>query len=128
MSFLKNIFGTNETNKGVSKIAWRQLTDLGQLNEINIESGARPVVIFKHSTTCHISRAALKQFENEFDYTDGFTLYFLDLLAYRGVSNEVATRFEVVHQSPQLLVIKAGKAVYSASHESIAAAALGQFV
>jgi bacillithiol system protein YtxJ len=45
---------------------WNALTDLEQLNEI-ISSSEKPVVIFKHSTRCSISRMALKQFENEFD-------------------------------------------------------------
>ena len=51
-------------------------------------------------------------------------LYFLDLLAHRSISNEVAERFGVVHQSPQLIVIKDGKAVYDASHSDIDAEAL----
>ena len=128
MSFFKNMFGTKEENKSVSKVGWIQLTDLGQLNEIVDSSTDKVVVIFKHSTRCSISRMVLKQFENEFDLQDKVVPYFLDLLEHRDISNEIATRFEVQHQSPQLIVIKDGKAVYNASHESIDAEKLEQFV
>jgi bacillithiol system protein YtxJ len=48
---------------------------------------------------------ALKQFENEFDLSDKVTPY-LDLIAHREISNGIASRFGVMHQSPQLLLIK----------------------
>ena len=85
------------------------LTDLAQLDEMVAESTEKPVVVFKHSTRCGVSRMVLKQFENEFDLHDEITPYFLDLLAHRTISNEIAKRFDVFHQSPQLIVIKDGK-------------------
>lgn len=120
MSFFKNIFGDNETPKQQEvKINWENLTDLNQLGEIIFNSNEKPVVIFKHSTRCSISRMALKQFENEFALQDKVTPYFLDLITYREISNEIANRFGVQHQSPQILVIKDGKSVYDASHSDI---------
>ena len=119
MSIFNSIFGTSENNSNPSKINWVSLTDLGQLNEISQLSNEQPVVIFKHSTRCSISRMALKQFENEFDLSDKVTPYFLDLIAFRDISNEIASRFELVHQSPQLLLIVGGKSVYNVSHSSI---------
>jgi len=118
-------FGSSN-NKGTesSKIGWNDLTDLQQLNEIQQESNEKPVVIFKHSTRCSISRMALKQFENEFDLHKDVKPYFLDLIANRDVSNEIANRFQVVHQSPQILLIKDGKSVYDASHDRIDAVVL----
>ena len=89
------------------------------MNEIIELSNEKPVAIFKHSTRCSVSRMALKQFENEFNSPDSVETYFLDLIAYRDVSNEIATRFQVVHQSPQLVLIKEGKSVYNASHSDI---------
>jgi bacillithiol system protein YtxJ len=82
-------------------------------------SNEKPVVIFKHSTRCSVSRFALKQFENEFDLEDKVDAYFLDLLENRDISNAIATRFGVYHQSPQLLLIKEGKSVYDVSHSDI---------
>jgi bacillithiol system protein YtxJ len=125
MSFLQNIFGDSENkNTTAAKISWNNLTDLEQLNEIILLSNESPVLIFKHSTRCSVSRMALKQFEAESLQCNVFTQdkvtpYFLDLIAYRDISNEIATRFQVVHQSPQVLLIKKGKSVYDASHSDI---------
>ena len=125
MSFFKNIFnGSENQNETASKMNWSELTDLGQLNEIVTLSNEKPVAIFKHSTRCSVSRMALKQFENEFDFSDKVTPYFLDLIANRDVSNEIASRFGVQHQSPQLILIMGEKAVYNASHSDIDAAVL----
>lgn len=119
MSLFKNIFGSSNEESKASSIKWRPLTDIGQLNEIVHESVEKPVLIFKHSTRCGISRGVLRQFESDFDLEDEVTPYFLDLLNYRDVSNEITNRFGVEHQSPQLLLIINGKAIYNASHSDI---------
>jgi len=74
-----------------------------------------------------VSRMVLKQFENEYDVETlhcNVPTYFLDLLAHRDISNEIAARFNVFHQSPQLLLIKEGKSVYDVSHSDIDAVEL----
>ncbi|MGO4819129.1 bacillithiol system redox-active protein YtxJ [Flavobacterium sp. W22_SRS_FP1] len=125
MSFFKNIFsGSENQDNAASKMNWNELTAVEQLNEIITLSNEKPVAIFKHSTRCSVSRMALKQFENEFDFSDKVTPYFLDLIAYRDVSNEIMNRFGVQHQSPQLILIKEGKAIYSATHSDIDAGVL----
>ena len=119
MGLFSNVFGSSENqNKSNSTVNWIPLTDLSQLDEIVTLSNEKPVVIFKHSTRCSVSRFALKQFESEYDLTD-VDAYFLDLLEYRVISNEIASRFGVYHQSPQLLLIKEGKSVYDVSHSDI---------
>jgi bacillithiol system protein YtxJ len=125
MSVFSNIFGSSEEqDKLNSKVNWIPLTFLGQLDEIVAFSNEKPAVIFKHSTRCSVSRFALKQFENEFDLEDKVDAYFLDLLEHRDISNEIASRFGVYHQSPQLLLIKEGKSVYDVSHSDIDAGEL----
>ncbi|PWA05384.1 bacillithiol system redox-active protein YtxJ [Flavobacterium psychrotolerans] len=125
MGIFSTIFGESENqNISTGKITWIPLTDLDQLNEIVTFSDEKPIIIFKHSTRCSVSRMALKQFENEFDSANEVNAYFLDLIARRDISNEIAHRFEVVHQSPQLLLIKSGKSVYDVSHSAIDAVAL----
>ena len=129
MSFFKNMFNSSEEkDSNENKINWNELTDLGQLSEIIEISNEKPVAIFKHSTRCSVSRMALKQFENEFNSSDKVTPYFLDLIAHRDISNEIATRFGVTHQSPQLILIKEGKAVYNVSHSDIDAEELAKKV
>lgn len=122
------MFGNSDSNQEGSKVGWIPLTDLGQLDEIVDLSAEKPVAIFKHSTRCGISRMVLRQFENEYNLKETIIPYFLDLLEYRSISNEIALRFGVEHQSPQLLVLKAGKVIYSTSHESIDALKLDQFI
>ena len=118
MSLFNNIFG-NDEKIPTPRVNWQPLTTLDQLEDIIEISAERPVVIFKHSTRCSISRMALKNFENDFDINDKVTPYYLDLLNYKNISSEIADRFNVVHHSPQLLLIKNGKSVYDVSHDGI---------
>lgn len=125
MSFLNSIFGSSEnTESQKSNVNWTELTDIAQLAEVTAISNEKPIVIFKHSTRCSISRMALKQFEREYDLNDSVAAYFLDLIAHRDISNEIASRFNVYHESPQLILIRDGKAVYDVSHSDIDAVAL----
>ena len=120
MSIFNSLFGSSEEKKDTgSKINWIPLQFMGQLDEIAALSDNKPAVIFKHSTRCSISRFALKQSEKEFALEDKVDAYFLDFFEHRDISNEIASRFNVYHQSPQLLLIKNGKSVYDVSHSDI---------
>ena len=120
-----SIFGSSEKQKESNdKINWIPLQHLGQLDEIVALSNQKPAIIFKHSTRCVVSRFALKQFEKKFDLKEEVDAYFLDLLEYRDISSEIANRFGVHHESPQLLLIKDGKSVYDVSHNDIDAGEL----
>lgn len=97
---------------------WEHLTELSQLDRITEESKIQPVLIYKHSTSCSISRTSLDRLERNWSLEDA-KIYFLDLLKYRAISNEIATRFGIPHESPQVLIIENGAAVYDASHFDI---------
>ncbi|MGK4567724.1 bacillithiol system redox-active protein YtxJ [Flavobacterium sp. 3HN19-14] len=128
MSFFKNIFGDDKPEE-LPKVHWYYLESMAELDDIDNISMQKPVAIFKHSTRCSISRFSLKQFENEHNIeTEKLELYFLDLLAHRDISDAIAMRYQVQHQSPQLIVIKDGKAVYNVSHSDIDAEKLKEFV
>ncbi|MDT0686767.1 bacillithiol system redox-active protein YtxJ [Autumnicola psychrophila] len=112
----------------LKKISWHQLTTIEQLEEIEKESADHAVAILKHSTRCGISRMVLKQFETDYkDEYENVKLYFLDLLNHRDVSNEIATRFAVHHESPQLIILRDGKVVHHASHQDIDAKTLANY-
>jgi bacillithiol system protein YtxJ len=129
MSLFNSIFGSSDEKKEkLSSVNWIPLQLMGQLDEIIALSSEKPVLIFKHSTRCSISRFALKQFENEFDLKDQIDTYFLDLLEFRAISNEIASRFGIMHQSPQLLLMKEGKVLYDASHSDIQADELKKYI
>ncbi|MCE7996698.1 MAG: bacillithiol system redox-active protein YtxJ [Roseivirga sp.] len=107
-----------ETN--TVEIGWENLTQTTQLEKIIEESKEQPVLIYKHSTRCGISSMALDRLERSWD-EDGNAIkpYFLDLIANRNISNIVAEMFNVYHQSPQIIVIKNGKAVFDDSHMGV---------
>ena len=100
---------------------WISLKDSKQLDEIVAESKEKPVLIYKHSTRCSISRAAFDRLERKWDAaaTGGVKRYFLDLISYRDISNRIAELFGVEHQSPQILVISNGRSVLDLSHYEI---------
>lgn len=106
-----------------------QLESLDQLDLIKTASFKTPQLIFKHSTRCSISRFVLTDFTAHFTYSaNEFGAHYLDLLNHRVISNAIAERFEVQHQSPQLIVIKEGKAIAHASHEGINELQLSTFL
>ena len=130
MGLLDKLFVSNQDIEKEEKfIPWYRLTAVEQLNDIDKESLQKPIAIFKHSTRCGTSRMALRQFEKQFTIeNEQVKLYFLDLIAFREVSNEVAIRFQVMHQSPQLIVLKNSNTIHHSSHYSIDAGLLERFV
>lgn len=129
MGLLNKIFGGSSEPKEEKVLPWIPLSELSQLNTINEKSSTKTQVIFKHSTRCGISRMVMNQFVDAYDLTENdLDLHYLDLLNYRDVSNEVGFKFQVIHQSPQLLVIKNGVVVSHASHGAINEVDLSQFV
>ena len=127
MGFLKNIFGSSEP-KEEKVLPWQPLTEVSQLKEIEERSKTKTQVIFKHSTRCGISSMVMNQFVSMYDVDANLDLYYLDLLSYRDVSNEVGYKFQVMHQSPQVLIIKNGTTVAHASHGAINEMDLVKFV
>ncbi len=97
---------------------WIQLRSVDQLNEIKNLPGYS--IIFKHSTRCSISMMAKRRFELDWDeLPEEMPLYFLDLIQYRDISNQIAEQFQVYHESPQLLLIKDGECILDQSHGGI---------
>lgn len=127
MGLFNKMFGSSEP-KEEKALPWQALTDVNQLTEIDKRSQSKIQLVFKHSTRCGISRMVMSQFVSMYDLDLNADLYYLDLLNYRDVSNEVGYKFQVMHQSPQLLVIRNGNAVAYASHGAINEMSLEQFV
>ena len=126
MGILNKLFGGSMEPKEEKLLPWIALSELSQLNQIIEKSITKTQVIFKHSTRCGISRMVMNQFVDNYSYTENeLDLYYLDLLNYREVSNEVGYTFQVMHESPQLLVIKNGVVVAHASHGQINEVDLG---
>ncbi|MBI1221542.1 MAG: bacillithiol system redox-active protein YtxJ [Bacteroidetes bacterium] len=99
---------------------WNQLESAEQLELIHQASFTNPQAIFKHSTRCNISSMAKMRLD-QMDGPDEIPFYYLDLIQFRNISNEIADKWQVHHESPQLLIIRNGECVYEASHMEIRA-------
>ena len=130
MGFIKNIFG-DKTSKKVEEtyLSWTPLISVEEINTIKEISINKSILIFKHSTRCGISRMVIKEFESLFNEENKkLKVYYLDLLNFREVSSKLSEVFQVIHQSPQLLVIKNGISVYNESHYEITKVNLSKYV
>lgn len=126
---MNKIFGGTTEKKEEKLLPWIPLNTVSQLDDIEAKSSTKTQIIFKHSTRCGISRMVMNQFVDAYSLTEkDLNLYYLDLLEYRDVSNEIVHKFQVMHESPQLLIIKNGVVVKHDSHGSINEIDLTRFV
>lgn len=113
------LFGLSSKVKKDS-INWKKLTSLEELEQALEESNHKPVMLFKHSIRCSISSMALNRIESQWDFSEEeIQPYYLDLITYRNVSDEIARTLNVFHASPQMIVLKGGKPILDASHNEI---------
>jgi len=87
---------------------WIVLESESQLEDIRQRSADRPQVIFKHSTRCSTSALVKHRLERA-SGPQNVDFYYLDLLSYRPISNQVAESFRIHHESPQVLIIRNGE-------------------
>ncbi len=103
----------------------KELTSMEEVGQILEESENKPIFIFKHSSICSISDRALRQYESfiqsyKAEVNDGdFLFYLIRIRDHRALSNEIAARTGVKHESPQAILIVKGKAVWTDSHFEI---------
>jgi bacillithiol system protein YtxJ len=96
-----------------------------RLESLVEESRVRPVIIFKHSPTCGTSAQAFDELESFLQDVDGGAdVQLVDVLASRPLSQAIAARFGVRHESPQVLLLVDGRVRWHASHWRVTAAAV----
>jgi bacillithiol system protein YtxJ len=102
-------------------IPWTYLDQTSTVAEMEALSHRQPVVLFKHSTRCSVSAMALDRLERAWEDQKMTPVapLFLDLIRYRELSNAIAEKFGVAHESPQVIVIKEGRCIYNTSHLGI---------
>lgn len=106
---------------------WKNLEQLIALEEIDKASFTHPILIFKHSTRCSISDVAKARLDKE-ENLNGVDFYYLDLIKHRDISNALAEKYNVHHESPQILLINKGECVYDESHIGISMAEIKEQV
>jgi bacillithiol system protein YtxJ len=97
---------------------WTPLDSIELLDGLDERSKVGINLIFKHSTRCSISSVALARIERAIPNAH-VTYYLLDLLKHRTISQEIATRYALHHESPQVLVISNSECIYDESHSAI---------
>lgn len=93
---------------------FHKVRDLSTLNELLSQSTEKPIVIFKHSTTCPISAGAYEQLA----HLDG-DVALVEVQSSRDISREIAVSTGIEHESPQVIILRNGKPVWDASHWDI---------
>ena len=111
------------TSNKNEKLKWLRIEDDLSYKDAIQSSYEEVILIFKHSTRCSISSMALNRMEDTQNQTIA-RCYYLDLLSYRNISNQIEEDFAVNHQSPQILVIKNGKCIFHTSHNNISWSAI----
>jgi len=97
----------------------------GSLPEINRDTDLESLferdsfLVFKHSAACPVSWAAHAQVARVRNSHPEAPIYLLPVLKERAVSNAIAARTGVRHESPQVILIRGGLAAESASHGAI---------
>jgi bacillithiol system protein YtxJ len=97
-----------------------RLSDKETLQKLLEASNERPVLVFKHSNSCGISFAAYREMEKLEDVN------LLEVQTARELSSELAEITGVRHETPQVIVLRSGKAVWNASHYGVKARAVSE--
>lgn len=95
----------------------KETSDAKGLKQESVLNPSRNYIIFKHSTRCSTSRMAKNLFESEWSIPD--SVHLVNVVESRDVSNSIASLFNIDHESPQVLVIRNGEAIYDNSHSRI---------
>lgn len=121
MSFIKdfkNIFNTNEAKK--RGIPWKQLSEEGEIAEVLSASEQKPQVIYKHSTRCATSFFALKNLETlSEDKYDRADYHMVNVIKDPSLSQYIAEKLNIIHESPQLLLLENKKVSWNGSHQAV---------
>jgi bacillithiol system protein YtxJ len=98
------------------------LSDVAELETAITESRERPVLLFKHSRTCGISCEALDELHAHIEGAAAGAAYkLITVQSHRRISDEVAARFGIRHESPQAILLRDGQPVWTGSHFKITA-------
>jgi len=98
---------------------WKVLTTIEQFEKIVEDSFAAPQLIFKHSTRCNLSESIYTQLKSWNQVQKLVTIHYLDIIAFRSVSNHIENALNVLHESPQVIILHHGKVHYHESHYRI---------
>ncbi|MCF8236706.1 MAG: bacillithiol system redox-active protein YtxJ [Saprospiraceae bacterium] len=97
---------------------WADLTDENGWQQILQRSKSNPVLLFKHSSRCSLS-SIVKYRLDDFPWTSKTDAWFLDVIQYRALSRQIARELDMIHESPQVLIIHGGICEWDEDHLEI---------
>jgi len=107
----------------------KALHGLDELDRALAASGDRPLLLFKHSFTCGVSAEALDELVAHLNERPRDASYaMVTVQTHRELSNAVARQLGVRHETPQALLIRDGRVVWSASHFRVTATAVAEAI
>jgi bacillithiol system protein YtxJ len=112
MSFFNSLFGAPPA----SSLA--QLQTVEAVVAVLEESETLPVLLYKHSSACGTSFFSRRELETLAEVYSG-PIYEIVVQTARPVSNKISTLFGIRHETPQVIIVRKGQAVYHRSHGSI---------
>jgi bacillithiol system protein YtxJ len=95
------------------------------LDRLLAQTSERPLLLFKHSVTCGTSAEALDELIDHLNEDRLDARYaIVTVQSHRELSNAVSARLGIRHETPQALLIRNGRVIWSASHFRVTAAAV----
>ncbi len=105
------------------------LDGLDELDRMLAASSDRPLLLFKYSNTCGTSAHALDELVANLNESPADATYaMVTVQAHRDVSNAIARKLGVRHETPQALLVRDGRMVWSASHFRVTATAVKEAI
>lgn len=103
----------------------RNIRTVADWDEVRKKSIQEPIVVFKYSKTCLSSLSAIKEMRK---LEHVIQIYIIVVQSAREVSNAVELELKVKHESPQVLLVKEGRAVWQATHYKIKATTVDEAI
>jgi len=103
-----------------------KISNQGDLDELLAASSEEPLLIFKHSNACPISAEAHREVRQLVSSTKGFKAGIVVVQSSRALSDKIESDFGIRHETPQAIVVRDGKATWSASHYDVTSDALAE--
>lgn len=99
----------------------QKIDNIPALDALIARSNETPVWLFKHSLTCGVSGHAWSELQRFADESpaDGPVFAVIEIQVARPVSNAVAERTGIRHESPQIFLLRQGQVAWQASHYGI---------
>ena len=115
MGFLNKLFG-----KGTEETDWVQLESEDSVEEVFTASETRIQLILKHSQSCAVSFFAKQNLDSvPLEEWPEMDRSMVEVVRFRPISQYIAQKTSVRHESPQVLVIVNGEVIFHTSHSEV---------